>query len=66
MKIAIENLWHIMKDAVEKLYPRKLEEWTAKIQVWDLLDISLLESLINSMPRRIQACIDKKGEKIKY
>jgi hypothetical protein len=55
-----------MKDALEKLDPRNMEEWTAKIQqVWDSLDISLLESLIKSMPQRIQACIDKKGG-IKY
>ncbi len=51
-----------MKDALEKLDPRNMEEWTAKIQeVWDSLEFSLLGSLINSMPRRIQACIDKKG-----
>ena len=56
-----------MKDALEKLDPRNMEDWTAKIQeVWDSLNISLLEYLINSTPRPIQACIDKKGGKIKY
>jgi hypothetical protein len=51
-----------MKYTLEILDPGNMKECTAKIQeVWDSLEFSLLGSLINSMPRRIQACIDKKG-----
>jgi hypothetical protein len=38
----------------------------ALLKAWDALPDSLFESLIESMPRRIEACIKAKGWHTKY
>ena len=63
----IENLWGLMK---RKLAPRKrppLNEWRLLIEkMWSSLDQDLIEKLIDSMPRRIEACIAANGGYTKY
>ena len=63
----IENLWQIMKHALEKETERSIDNWMQKIQdIWDEIVPKHLESLINSMPRRLELCIAANGGKIKY
>jgi len=63
----IENVWQIMKDIIEKLEPKNLEDWKKKIrEIWDELSHDYLETLIASMPRRLQLCIEAGGEHINY
>ncbi|KAJ5900309.1 uncharacterized protein N7473_004379 [Penicillium subrubescens] len=72
----IENLWTLLKDKIYKICPelknmpnndtthalliRKAQE------AWDLLDLSILENLSHSMPRRVQAILDAEGWYTKY
>ena len=60
----IENLWGIMKNALEKEIDRSPENWMAIIQrIWDEDVPQYLESLIGSMEGRIESCIAAKGGK---
>jgi len=71
----IENVWAILKTKVEK----KIKNLVAKnkkisqeiflttiMQEWNDLDNSVLLRCIESMPNRIQACIDAEGGHTKY
>ena len=63
----IENLWNIMKDALEKEIDRSPEHWMDIIQrIWDEEVPNHIEKLIDSMPDRILKCIAANGDKIKY
>ncbi len=43
------------------------EEMKAKIvEVWEQIPLSLCKKLVDSMQKRIRACIDSKGGHIKY
>ncbi len=54
----IENLWQIMKCRLEKMDPRKSDNWIHQIEeIWDSINSEILESLIQSMPRRLEQCI---------
>jgi transposase len=68
----IEQVWIHLKRKVLELYPelefatRKAEEdlvflEKALIEAWQALLASLFESLVKSMPKRIQACYKAKG-----
>ncbi len=47
--------------------PIKTGEWKAKIEdIWLYLDHDYLESLIRSMPKRIEMCITAGGDHINY
>ena len=63
----IENLWAVMKRAVDKFDPTNtitIEKAVKKVSM--NISPEVLESLVNSMPNRLQLCIQAKGEKIKY
>ena len=65
----IENLWHILRSNIQKRVPRpmKKEDLVAAVQEeWAKLDMAKVNSLIESMPRRLQAVIDAKGGSTKY
>jgi transposase len=60
----IENLWHILKANIRKRkrQPRTREELIeAALEEWENLDMELVNNLIDSMPRRMQAVIKAKG-----
>lgn len=62
----IENLWAIMKKRFELHKVKTKEEMKIIIQkVWDEISPTLVENLINSMPARIEQCIQNNGDKIK-
>ena len=65
----IENLWELVK---RELYgydtpaSGMLELWERVQEVWEKVTPQQCQDLIESMPRRIQACIRKKGGPTKY
>lgn len=63
----IENLWGIMKNEIRKRKPNDLENLQAMIQeIWDGISLITIKSLIQSMPKRLESCIEEKGGQIKY
>lgn len=64
----IENIWGWMKKKVARVYPRpSIEVWKAMIQdLWANLDPGFIQNYVDSMPRRIEACIEAGGAAIRY
>jgi hypothetical protein len=73
----IENAWHALKVLAPKMFPdvmngtRDTEEARKNIEeclqaAWKALSDDLFESLIESMPRRVAACIAAEGWHTKY
>lgn len=66
----IENLWGIMSRKVYDNGRRKFSTRAELIacirKVWDELDLTLLQKLVASMPRRCEEVIASRGRKIKY
>lgn len=65
----IENLWAIVKQKVHLQPVKTKEELLSRIKaIWkdDPAVKAACQTLIESMPRRIQACIDAKGGRTKY
>lgn len=64
----IENLWNIMKKLVNKCKPTsRIKLIEAVIQSWNhVVSREILENLVESMPRRIDAVICAKGNVTKY
>jgi hypothetical protein len=61
----IENLWVILKARVEEERPSNREELISVVTAaWDMLPMTIVNSVANSMPRRIQKLHDKEGERI--
>lgn len=60
----IENVWKLLKDKIQGRYnfPKTIDELkTALKEEWENLDISILDEVIASMPRRINAVLKAKG-----
>jgi transposase len=63
----IENLWGILKAKVDKRKPLNKENLiTIAKEEWDRIDMNTVRRCIDSMPRRIEAILQKNGEKINY
>jgi len=63
----IENLWLMLKAKVQKWCPKSQNElWEAIEQEFHSTDDSIIIGLYNSIPRRLQAILDAKGEQTKY
>jgi transposase len=65
----IENLWHILHSNVRKR-KHQLRNGKELIEAleeeWKKLDMDIINKLIDSMPRRLQAVIDAKGGPMHY
>jgi transposase len=62
----IENEWGIMKRRIDRENPSRVDLFKQTVQeIWDKVSHEELESLISSMPQRIQKCEDSKGDTIK-
>ena len=60
----IEHLWHELETRIRNRPNnlRNLKELEAALkEEWDKIPQNVLINLIESMPRRIQACIESKG-----
>ena len=63
----IENVWGLMKKAVERRNPKNLQDLERSIdEIWNGLSVEYLKTLIGSMRNRIVSYITRKGEKIDY
>ena len=65
----IENLWHVLETCIRSRPNnlRNLKELEAALkEEWNKIPQNVLMNLIESMPRRIQACINSKGYPTKY
>jgi transposase len=65
----IENLWHILRSKIRKRkqQPRTKDALIEALkEEWANLDMGIVNDLIDSMPRRMQAVIDAKGGPTKY
>jgi len=65
----IENLWHIVDTKVRKNYKDFANDDAladAVMTEWKNIPIAIVHSLIESMPRRLQAVINAKGWHTKY
>lgn len=63
----IENLWGLLKKEFAPLKRTTLFEWKEKLfALWNSVPLERLQSLVNSMPRRIDACIAANGGHTKY
>jgi hypothetical protein len=59
----IENLWAIMKRRAEGLHPKTKEELiNVLMDVWNTLDMVLINALIDSMTRRLALVIERTSE----
>lgn len=63
----IENLWSIVKRKLAgNRFRTKGELWTAIQAAWNSIPLDTLISLVDSMPRRLNAVIKAKGGPTKY
>lgn len=66
----LENLWRILKHRISRRVegrPRSIDEMKALLQAeWEELDISTWKNMIESMPKRVQECIDAEGGSTHY
>ena len=63
----IENIWSILKAKVQKRSPKSENElWAAIEQEYYSIDDSVIIDLYASIPRRLQAVLEAKGEQTKY
>lgn len=65
----IENLWRIITQRVYsggRQFETLLQLKTAIQEEWQKIDLSTLQSLVNSMPRRLISVINNKGGRINY
>lgn len=65
----IENLWNEVDKKVRNLsnQPKSLEDLERKVKyAWRSIPLEYIQKLVESMPRRIQACIAAEGRATKY
>ena len=59
----IENMWLLLKNATEKENAHSVAEFRAAVaQTWENSDLDIIRRLIDTMPRRLKACRDGRGE----
>jgi transposase len=65
----IENLWNEVDRKVRNLrnQPKNIDDLERKVKTaWRSISLDFIHKLIESMPRRIQACIEAQGGATKY
>lgn len=64
----IENLWSILSNSVYKdPEPKTLDQLKRRLlKAWNSIPLETLENLVKSLPRRMKAVIDNKGNTIAY
>ena len=63
----IENLWSILNCRLKNRQPQNKEQLFQELyEGWKELPVSLLEALVDSMPRRVAAVIANNGRATKY
>ncbi|GFW81717.1 transposable element Tcb2 transposase [Trichonephila clavipes] len=62
----IEYIWDVLQRAVQKRFPPSTDEWTALQDPWCQLPPALLQTLIESMTRRVAALLRVRGDATRY
>lgn len=63
----IENLWSQLQEQVDRRVVHGFDQlWETALEIWNGLDVQILQNLVDSMPRRIQAVIEAGGRSIPY
>ena len=63
----IENMWLILEKQRERENVQNFQEFQSDIVVqWNSLDQSTIRRLIDSVPNRLRACRDGRGEEINF
>jgi hypothetical protein len=63
----IENVWGYLKNSIQYNDAITNAEFGAKLtEMWVNLDLDFITSLLESMPRRLEACIAANGDAIDY
>lgn len=63
----IENLWSILNERLKNRRCKNLEELYTVIEAgWNQLPVNILTTLVDSMPRRLEAVIKNNGYPTKY
>jgi hypothetical protein len=63
----IEDIWSMVARALEHKNIKKMSQLKTEIKKeWISLDLHLIRSSVESMPKRLQECIDNKGERTSY
>ena len=63
----IKNLWTLLDEHIPSSARTNKESfWEAVQQTWYTFPINILENLVESMPKRLQAVIDSNGGPTKY
>ena len=65
----IENFWNEVDKKLRNLpnQPKNVEDLERKVKyAWHSIPLEYIQNLVESMPRRIQACIAAKGGSTKY
>jgi transposase len=63
----IENMWHIVKNNVEKRMPRNIEELKRFMtEEWDAIPDETVKNLILSMRNRCELVLEENGDRIMY
>ena len=60
----IENLWHVLRSNIRKrrVQPKNKNDLIVALQEeWEKLDLNIVNVLISSMPKRLDAVIKSKG-----
>jgi hypothetical protein len=60
----IENVWSALEDRLDKLRPRPKgheQLWEAAVKVWDEIDMNFINTLMDSIPHRVEAVIKADG-----
>lgn len=64
--LPIENVWGILRTKLDGMEFKDVEELKSKIsQKWREIDADICSSLMLSIPKRLQAVVDKQGNQIK-
>jgi hypothetical protein len=62
-----ESLWRILKPKVEDIRPQTKEQLTEVIPAtWNQLDMGVISDLIEYVPERVVAVVEKQGGRIAY
>lgn len=63
----IENVWALMKMKINKQPPTSIKNFVARIKKeWKNLPVEFAENLVDSMEKRVQLLIERKGDYINY
>lgn len=62
-----ENLWAVLKKAIDKRGPRTMRQLTKIVtEEWSKIDSDFCAKLVASMPARMKAVLDADGHKTRY